>query len=409
MSPIRFSAVALAACALTNAATAQCGYQTFSPQCFSFAPPPTEAGNISDSLVLRSNKLTITGDIRVRSRTAPRVASAPYADGDQIASRARVNLDYEVDEHTNAFVQFNFSETWAGSDGYSDAQPGENFNGVAQAYVLADDVLGAGETLRIGRSYFTVGNSLIYGSCDFLQYPASGTGVWLSKHFGEHALELFGFDNNGTLLAAANGGRFLGATGRIDLGNETCRALEPWALFGTGEGDVNVKDNWYGLTATGAVGGDENGNAAWFDWIAEWAQRDVDVTDETRDAHRVIVSKDVSDMTGGVIERVRLTRTSSEGAMHINPGDFNTAGLLHQYGGAWRSEIETNQLGVRIKPTDNTDLDLAYINFHRPGDGNNELDAMFGAQIRNGLHAWIGYGRDEDDREVLFGQLTLFF
>jgi hypothetical protein len=197
-------------------AAAQCGYTSGSPSCFSFAPPPSEIGNVSDDLGLRSDKLTISGDIRFRWRgdSFDRDVMPAYTDGDQIASRARVNLDYIVREGVRAFVQFNFSETFAGSEPYSDAVVGETFNGIAQAYLLTEDLLGLGEELRIGRSYFTLASGLVYGSCDYLQYPASATGLWVSKHFGEadqHAVELFGFDNNGTQTTAATGARFVGA------------------------------------------------------------------------------------------------------------------------------------------------------------------------------------------------------
>lgn len=403
------AASAFAALAVATPAFAQCGYENGSPQCFSFAPPPSEVGNISENLILRSNELKISGDIRVRSRFADSPMDAPYnGSGDQIASRARVNLDYKVNEYAQAFVQLNFSETYAGSDPYSDAVPGETSNGVAQAYLLTENAFGAGETLRVGRSYFTLASGLVYGSCDYLQYPASATGLWVSKQFGKHAIELFGFDNNGTKTAAATGARFIGGTGRIDLGNEVVRALEPWALFGTGEGDVPNADEWYGLTVSGSIGGGGD-QPSFFDWNAEVAQREVDATNESRTAYRAIISKDLTKQTDGWVESVHITRTDAEGAMHINPGDFNTAGLLHQYGGAWRSDLVTNQLGVGLKPHERVDLNLNYLNFDAAGDSNNELDAMLGTKLNSGLHAWLGYGIDEDERQVFFAQLTLYF
>ncbi|MEZ6015421.1 MAG: hypothetical protein R3F49_09930 [Planctomycetota bacterium] len=402
----------LSVLALASPSMAQCGYESGSPQCFSFAPPPSEVGNISENLILRSNELTITGDIRFRARSGDSPNDAPYnGRADQIASRARVNMNYVLNEKARAFVQFNFSETFAGSESYSDAYSGQTFNGISQAYLLSEDLLGLGEELRIGRSYFTLASGLVYGSCDFLQYPAAGTGAWFSKHFGEddqHALEVFAFDNNGTQTSAATGSRFVGATGRIGLGNDVLEAIEPWVLLGTGDGDVVNEDQWFGLTVHGAVGKQED-HPSLFDWNVEFAQREVDATDDSRTAYRAVVSKDLAEVTDGVVKKVTLTRTDAEGAMHINPGDFNTAGLLHQYGGAWRSELITNQLGVKLKPTEKLDIDLAYINFDAAGNKNNELDVMLGTPIGNGVHGWVGYGRDEDDREVLYAQLTMFF
>ncbi|MCC7012336.1 MAG: hypothetical protein IT454_07240 [Planctomycetes bacterium] len=400
--------VVFAALALTRAASAQCGYQNTSPQCFSFAPPATEVGNLGEDLHLRSERLKITGDLRVRTRVAHAPATAPYATGDQITHRARVNMDYQLNENANAFVQFNSSETWAGGDGYSDAQPGETYNGIGQAYLLTRDVFGAGETMRVGRSTFTLASGLIYGSCDFLQYPAAGTGLWLSRAWGENALELFTFDNDGTQTAQATGARFYGGTGRIDLHNQFVRALEPYVMIGTDEGNVDNDDEWYGVTAGGSIGKSGEG-AAFLNWSAEAAQREMGATDRSNNAYRVVLSKDFRSLTRNVLESLSLTYTDADGAMHVNPADFNTAGLLHRFGGAWRSDLTTYQAGISLQPVEALDLELTYVNFDANGDHNNEVDLMAGTKLRNGVHGWVGYGRDEEDREVFYAQLTMFF
>jgi len=413
MTSIRVSAPLLATSlvGLTAPALAQCGYETGSPQCYSFAPPPSEIGNVTESLILRSNDLTITGDIRFRARMGDAPDDTVYplnGKNDQIASRARVNMDYVLNEQARAFVQFNFSETFSGSEPYSDAVVGETFNGIAQAYMLTDDLFGLGETMRIGRSEFTLASGLVYGSCDFLQYPAAGTGLWFSRQFGEHAIEVFAFDNNGTQTAAATGARFAGATGRIDLANDVVEAIEPWLLIGTGEGDVDNDDEWFGLTLHGSIMKEEEGGSL-FDWNVEVAQREVEATDDSRTAYRAIISKDLKGFTDGKVDGVSFTRSDAEGAMHINPADFNTAGILHQYGGAWRSELITNQFGASFSPTEKLDVELAYLNFDANGNSNNEVDVMAGYPIGKGVHGWVGYGRDEDEREVAYVQLTMYF
>ncbi|MCY3001062.1 MAG: hypothetical protein NTV21_04595 [Planctomycetota bacterium] len=431
-NPRRVS-IALAALALAVPAAAQCGYQSGTPQCFSFAPPPPVAGNVGEDLVLVSDKLKISGDIRFRTRNAWKPSGGNYTPtsanpnagvGDQISSRLRINLDFTVNENITTFAQFNFSEVWPGGDAYSDADPNGNtndFDGMAQAYLQAKDLLGLDETLRIGRSYFALASGLIYGSCDFLQFPAAGTGVWLSREFGAHKLEVFGIDNNGTITTnglgndVADGQRFVGAHARIDLGNELISALEPYVLFGTADGDrFNAaqgnpdftKDSWYGLAAMGKIDR--------FTWNGEIAQRNDDVptgSDNTFVGYRVNVLTDTADLTGNVLNRVRLTRTDSEGRLHINPGDFNSAGLLHQYGGAWRSDLSTDQLGLTFKPTETLSVDLAYLYMDSTiqSGGSHEVDLMIAKKLREGAHAWVGYGRDEDDRQVLFVQLTVFF
>jgi hypothetical protein len=178
-------------------------------------------------------------------------------------------------------------------------------------------------------------------------------------------------------------------------------------LLGTGDGTVGNDDEWYGLTVRGAVGKSEADTL--FDWNLEYAARDVDGPAESRKAYRAIVSKDLADATGGFLQRASLTRTDADGAMHINPGDFNTAGLLHQFGGAWRSELITNQVNLKLKPVEKLDVEVTYVNFERDAGDNNEVDIMVGRPLGEGVHAWVGYGRDEDDREVGFAQLTLFF
>lgn len=72
--------------------------------------------------------------------------------------------------------------------------------------------------------------------------------------------------------------------------------------------------------------------------------------------------------------------------MHVNPADFNTAGLLHRFGGAWRSDLTTYQAGISLQPAEALDLELTYVNFDANGDHNNEVDLMAGTKLRNGVH-----------------------
>ncbi|MEZ6021629.1 MAG: hypothetical protein R3F17_16530 [Planctomycetota bacterium] len=267
--------------------------------------------------------------------------------------------------------------------------------------------MGEGTTVRVGWLLHPGFRS----GLRFLRLPAvstaAGTFLWISKHYDQHAVELFGFGNNGTVTSAADGTRFVGATGRIGLGSDELQAIEPWVLFGTGDGDATSDDSWMGVTLHGSIGAQKE-HPSMFDWNLEYARRDVDATDETRDAYRIVLSKDTSEMWGAV-KGIHLTRTESDGAMHINPGDFNTAGLLHQFGGAWRSDLATNQFGMHIEPNEKLDINLAFLNFDAAGNKNNELDAMVGYPLAEGVHGWLGYGRDEDDREVIYAQMTMYF
>ena len=120
-------ALLAAASATAALALAPCvsGQQCYSPQnqCFSFAPPLSEVKRIDTGLNLRSNKLAISGDFRLRARVASTTSGHPYSTSHQETTRARVRLDYDVNEYAHAVVEFNFSEVWAGAEPYSDAFP----------------------------------------------------------------------------------------------------------------------------------------------------------------------------------------------------------------------------------------------------------------------------------------------
>ena len=175
------AATPAAVLAIPTSASAQ---QCYSPQnqCFSFAPPGEQVDRVETGLDLRSNKLKVTGDIRLRMRFADSPADAPYAGADQQATRTRLQLDYEVNEFAEVFVEFNYSEVWAGAAGYSDAQPyqngangilsRENFNGIAQAYMQLEDVFGfAVRTTDRKQIHVTVSRG----------YDENGEELWYAK------------------------------------------------------------------------------------------------------------------------------------------------------------------------------------------------------------------------------------
>lgn len=398
------AALAAAILALASSVAAQNCYDN-PTQCFSFAPEPGEVGRVDSGIGLRSKQLTITGDFRLRLRAAETKANAPYGptgDNDQQAARARVQLAYQATDKARAFVEFNFAETWAGSDPYSDALTDENYNKVSQAYVAIDDMLGFQDKWRVGRSEYILGNGLILGSCDYLQLPSTFTGAWVSRNFGGHDLEAFVLDDYGPLQTPVDGTRYAGATGKLNLCKEgVVESVSPYYMAGTRDGDTESEDSWVGVDAVGSfpkvVG-----------WNAGWADRMVD-GGKDRMAYRAQVHRKFE----GFLEQISLTRTDSEGAMHVNPADFASAGLLHQYAGAWRSDLDTWQLGFDMKPCTGVDLNVTLINLDRDGaaaqQGEFEFDIRAGKMLDSGVHLSAAYGRDDDDREVAFFQMTLFF
>ncbi|QDV04583.1 hypothetical protein Poly30_00740 [Planctomycetes bacterium Poly30] len=417
-TPRLYAAIA-ATSALASVATAQ---QCYSPQnqCFSFAPPAEEMERIETGLELRSNALTLTGDIRFRARAANAPDSAPYNGNDQQTMRTRIQMDYQVNDYIQAFVEFNFSEVWAGAEGYSDAQPDlsqdgfasrTNFNGIGQAYMQLDNAFELGEKLRIGRSNYFLANGLVLGSCDFLQYPGAFTGAWLSRSFDEVDVELFAFDNYGPLQSQLPGGgeRYAGGTARWNASEDSyLRTLNAYYMAGLREGDVtrNGDDSWVGVEADGNIEG-------LFEWIGQFGHRTVGNGGKDVSAYRIILEKNFDAENGEFLRRVAVTRTESEGALHINPADFNTAGLLHQYGGIWRSNLATNQLSVAFTPGWDLDMTASVMTLDRRGSatqlGDFETDLLIGKEFRSGLHAGFGFGIDNDDRKVGYLQLTTYF
>jgi hypothetical protein len=404
------AAVSAALLSLAATATAQNCYDS-QHRCFTFGPPPSaDVGTVDTGgvLDLRSKKLTIEGDIRMRARMAETRDGHPYATADQQATRARIRMRYQATEKIQAFAEFNFSETWAGSESYSDALAGEDFNGVSQFYLEANDMFGFEDKWRIGRSEYILGNGLILGSCDFLQRPGTFTGVWFSRDIAGHNFELFAFDDYGPLQATHPGTRYAGGTGSINFG-DCCdgilKAVKPYVMVGTGDGDQDSEDTWVGIDALGMA-------PAEIQWNAEWAHRFVD-GGKDRMAWRVSAVKKVA-LCNGVLDSISLQHSDADGKMDVgNPADFNSAGLLHQYGGAWRSDMQTTQLGVKLLPGLDIDLDLNFLALDRRGTasqlGDYEGDVIIGRKFASGIYASAGYGIDNDIRQVGFVQITLNF
>lgn len=421
LSPRRALAAAVAAAIAGPAAAQQC----YSPQnqCFSFAPPGDQVERLDPGLVLRSEQLTVTGDIRMRARFAETPGDAPYNENDQQATRTRVQMNYEVNDQITAFVEIIFSEVWAGAEGYSDAQPDpslngiasrENFNGVGQAYMQLDDAFDLGLNIRIGRSNYFLANGQILGSCDFLQYPGAFTGAWVAKgwELGDESrldVELFGIDNYGPLQSQLPGGgeRFMGATARWTVSEDgPVRRVNAYHMLGTNDGDVRrfSEDDWTGLEMDGAI-------ASEVDWFLQLAHRTVDGGEDVS-AGRARIEYN-PDKEEGTLRQLAYTFTDSEGALHVNPADFNTAGLLHQYGGIWRSDLQTNQISAAVEVVDGWGATITALTLDRRGTatqlGDFEVDALVGKEFDSGMHLGLGYAIDNDQRQVGYLQVTAYF
>jgi hypothetical protein len=425
-----------AAASLASHAAAQNCYDPYM-QCWSFAPRGSEIERLDTGVSLRSKQLAITGDLRLRVRGGTAPNDAPYPGGgeaDQQATRGRIQMNFQATEKVRAKVEFLFAETWAGSESYSDAlggtanAPNEQYNKISMAYVASKDLLGLGEEIRVGRSDYFLSNGLILGSCDFLQFPSTFTGVWVGRKFGPVDVEAFLFDDYGPLQTAdRDGTRFAGATAKWAVCDDgLLTQFGAYVLAGTQDGDAAVSsayrdysnDHWWGVDAKGNLPVD-------LKWYGEAAQRvdsnDPGLTastgpDPDPTAYRLKVGRKMSDL----FHEVAVTRTDSEGSLQINPGDFNSAGLLHQYAGAWRSDLDTWQLSAMLKPGWGLDVTATVLTLDHDGAsqtgttinrqlGHTEFDLLVAKALDTGVHASIGYGIDNQDRQVGFFQLTVYF
>jgi len=221
-------------------------------------------------------------------------------------------------------------------------------------------------------------------------------------------IEICTLDDYGPLQATHPGTRYVGGTGSINFG-ESCdgilKAIKPYVLIGTGDGDLDNDDTWVGIDALGTAPAD-------IQWNAEWANRFVDAGKD-RMAWRVSAVKQVA-LFDGVLDSISLQHSDANGKMDVgNPADFNSAGLLHQYGGAWRSDMQTNQLGIKFMPGLDIDLNVNLLTLDRRGTssqlGDYEGDVIIGRKFASGIYASAGYGIDNDIRQVGFVQITLNF
>lgn len=430
MNALHFAAVAAAMLALASFSNAQNCSDAYT-QCWSFAPRGSEVERMETGVTLRSKQLTITGDIRFRLRGANAPSDAPYQEADQQATRARVQMNYQATDKVRAKVELLFAETWAGSETYSDAvggingAPNEQYNKISQAYAQGTDLFGLGEEIRVGRSDFFLSNGYILGSCDFLQFPSSFTGAWVGRSLGPVDLEGFLFDDYGPLQNGTlrDGTRFGGGWAKWNVSEDGPLTLfSAYYLHANRDGDPPVglspayqdlrNDHWWGVDARGKL-------PLAITWLGEFAQRvDRDENGGANDidpiAYRVRAAHCVNDW----FREVSLTRTDSEGALQINPGDFNSAGLLHQYAGAWRSDLDTWQLGAVLAPGGGVDVTLNFLTLDHDGAdstginrqlGHFESNAIVAKTLDKGVHVSAGYGIDNDKRQVVYAQFTVYF
>ena len=334
------------------------------------------------------SKLHVTGDARIRNRFA---AEGVAGDSGAISPRFRINLGYEINETTTAYIQWTGAETWSGAgEGYGDAnfQPGGDENAITQAYFSTEDLLGMGATWTMGRRYYGIGSGMVIGSDEFLQSPNTFSGAWVNADIGGQNVEIFGINVDSTFA------RYIGLSTDFCLGD--AGSISPWYLEGTGEGAAVNSDSWLGAEASGSVSS--------IDWMLDWASKDSDTGDV--DALRASVSMDMADYTSGMIENISYGMTDSDGTVSIEAADFNSAGIAGAYGGAFASQLETQQIGIDFGFCECIDLSMNFIDFESDaGLDDSEMDIMMGMDLSDNVRAFIGYG--ETDSDIKVGYLAM--
>ena len=91
---------------------------------------------------------------------------------------------------------------------------------------------------------------------------------------------------------------------------------------------------------------------------------------------------------------------------------------MHQYAGIWRSSLDTNQAAVAMAPGGGVDARVTMLTLDHDGRdttginqqlGDFEVDLLLGKEIKPGVNLGLGYGFDNDTRQVGDFQVTVFF
>jgi len=371
---------------------------------------------------LASAGVSVSGDARVRNVTAS------FDNVVDVDVRTRLNFDFNINDHAQAFVQFAGNSNWgtkvvpgdgtdAGSawNGVSDNDDGK----IAQVWVETVNSLGDGGTARIGASHYTFATGRLLGSDDWDGHPQGFEGVWYSN-------ELHGISFEGFYMSMVENGVFqsdidlIGLTFDYSLGfSESSKfALSPYWLRKSGDmGNDASHDDWRGLAVNGMLlGFDCNLDMAWYeaygaDSAMAWAfDTALDLELLTEIGLGSLVTIAFSDTEDGfdVI-------TSSSTGRTINQR-HNVAGLSDtMVGGLWGSgEASTMSLGLSFAPMEGWDGGFSMHDITVNGIDYSEFDITLETTLGGGLKAMGGLalvdraGSDEFD-ETIYAVLSMDF
>ena len=381
---------------------------------------------------MASAGVSVTGDARVRN------VMASFDNIVDVDVRTRLNFDFNINDHAQAFIQFTGNSNWGSKltlDPLTDTN--STFNGadnnnngeLSQVWVETVNALGDGGTARIGASYYTFGSGRLLGTDEWDGHPQGFEGVWYSNEHDGFALE-------GFYMSMVEGGVFgsdidlIGLTVdySYELSNSNELHISPYWLRQSGNmtpqsGNMTPvwsdasHDDWRGLGLNGLfLGFDCDFEMAWYeaygaDSAMAWAfdtAFDLEILEEVGLGSLVTIA--FSDTEDG-FEVI----TSSSTGRTINQR-HNAAGLSDTMtGGLWGSgKASTMSLGFTFTPLDGYNGGISMHDITMGGVDYSEFDITLETTLGGGLKAMGGLSMVDRDGsseldETIYAVLSMDF
>lgn len=369
----------------------------------------------------QGGSVMISGDFRARNRW--------FDDGNEtnnrdIDTRIRLNFEFHPNESATAFVGFSGREAFGGTAvGRWDVGTGE---GLDRAWVSVNSLVGDGGDVKIGRSYYTLGNGRLIGSEEWDNLVTTFSGIWYTHPaagFNVHGAMLNGVENG--LTASDDMVYVLGFNYVFDM-IEACGdiSLDPWFLrdeTASGGAAGGTHETWYGV--------DLGGNAMGIGWEFDFAKYEYDGLDLSGTAWYVgadVQLDQLESIPGIASSSINVAISDSDEEFNV-PGEVvsggtaygvryhNAVGFADVLGssGIWTTDTDTWKVGVGISPAEGWNGGLSLMNIESAGMEWDEIDVSLGTQLNGNVSAWFGYAwidpNAADNESVFWTTLDLAF
>lgn len=364
-----------------------------------------------------ASALTISGNFRARNRW--------FDDGNKINNRdidtrARLDFLFHPNESATAFVGFSGREAFGGSAaGRWDVGTGE---GLDRAWVSIKSLVGDGGEVKIGRSYYTLGQGRLLGSEEWDNLITTFSGVWYMHPAGGlnvHAAMLNGVERGNT--ATDDMIYILGFNYVFDM-IEACGKINLDPYFMRDEtasaGPSGTHETWYGA--------DINGSTMGIMWDLDIAQYDFDSLNGTAWYLGADINIDQLESIPGIESGSVNVAISSSSDEFFVPGVnavgtpygnhyHDAVGFADVLGttGVWTTDTDTWKVGIGISPAENWHGGLSVMNIDTAGVSFDEYDISLGTKLNGNVSAWFGYALIDpsatDNQSVFWTTLDLAF